>query len=115
MQIWIVPIVLFEELVEFAPVMVSAKDSGLRSMIKRRAYEVGIAAPSIHSFRRAFALEMLRGGADLLTLQRLLGHADLTVLRRYVKQNSDDLRAVHAAHSPADNAGWLLRSVLPAF
>jgi len=79
---------------------------GLRIMVRRRADLAGISPrPTPHSFRRAFALEMLRSGADLLTVQRLLGHADLSVIKRYVKQTTDDLRAVHAAHSPADRAG----------
>jgi site-specific recombinase XerD len=80
--------------------------TGLKSMVRRRAGQAGVARPQLHAFRRAFALEMLRAGADLLSLQRLLGHADLSVLRRYVKQNVEDLRAVHARHSPADNAEW---------
>ena len=42
-----------------------------------------IATPSLHSFRRAFAINMLRAGVDLLSLQRLLSHADLSVLTRY--------------------------------
>jgi site-specific recombinase XerD len=76
---------------------------GLRSLVTRRSRDAGIApAPSLHSFRRAFALAMLRNGTDLLTLQRLLGHADLSVLKRYVKQTTDDLQAAHAQNSPVD-------------
>lgn len=76
---------------------------GLRSLIIRRARDAGIQpAPTLHSFRRAFALAMLRAGTDLLTLQRLLGHADLSMLKRYVKQTTDDLQAAHALNSPVD-------------
>jgi site-specific recombinase XerD len=32
---------------------------------------------------------------DVFSLQELLGHSDLQVLRRYLKQNSDDLRLAH--------------------
>lgn len=78
---------------------------GLRSMLARRAKAAGVDMPSPHAFRRACALAMLRAGADLISLQRLLGHADLSVLRKYLKQNSDDLQAVHAATSPVDRAG----------
>jgi len=76
--------------------------SGLVSLLRRRAAAAGLPAPLPHSFRRANALGMLRGGADLLSLQRLLGHADLSVLRRYVKQTEGDLRAVHERASPVD-------------
>ena len=78
---------------------------GLRAVVMRRARNAGITpAPPLHSFRRAFAINMLRAGTDLLTLQRLLGHADLSVLKRYAKQNTDDLRTAHALASPVDNA-----------
>jgi len=36
--------------------------SGLRSMVKRRAKQAGVEAPTLRSFRRAFALSMLRNG-----------------------------------------------------
>ena len=73
---------------------------GLRSMITRRAAAAGIDPPQLHAFRRAFALNMLRAGVDVYTLQILMGHKDLQVLRRYLKQNSDDLQIAHARGSP---------------
>ena len=76
---------------------------GLRSMIARRARKAGIPAPEIHSFRRAFALEMLRAGCDVYTLQRLMGHSSLQVLQRYLKQSDCDLAEAHARFSPADS------------
>ena len=75
---------------------------GLRSMIKRRAAGAGVAAPSLHSFRRAFALAMLRAGVDLITLQKLMGHSDLSVLSRYLAQVTGDLRIAHDRASPVD-------------
>ena len=78
---------------------------GLRQVIRRRAVSAGVPAPSLHSFRRAFALLSLRSGADLVSLQRLLGHSDLSVLRRYLNQTDDDLRATHEKHGPVDH--WL--------
>ena len=79
--------------------------SGLRAIVRRRAASAGVLAPPLHSFRRAFALLSLRSGSDLLSLQRMLGHSDLTMLRRYIKQTEDDLRATHEKHGPVDN--WL--------
>jgi len=79
--------------------------SGLRQIVRRRAARAGVPVPSLHSFRRAFALLSLRSGADLISLQRLLGHSDLSVLRRYLKQTEDDLREAHEKHGPEDR--WL--------
>ena len=76
--------------------------SGLRMMVIRRAARAGVKAPSLHSFRRAFALASLRAGVDLVSLSRLMGHADLSVLSRYLSQDDEDLRLAHAKGSPVD-------------
>lgn len=77
--------------------------SGLRQIVRRRAHQAGIAAPGLHDFRRAFALSMLRNGVDIVSLQRLMGHSSLEVLKRYLNQNDDDLRVAHAKGSPVDS------------
>ncbi len=77
--------------------------SGLRDIVRRRAMRAGIAPPTLHSFRRAFALNCLRNGMDVFSLQRLMGHAGLDVLRRYLAQTTDDLRAAHSRGSPVDS------------
>lgn len=79
--------------------------TGLRDIVRRRAEEAGVPAPTLHSFRRGFALMALRNGVDLISLQRLLGHADLSVIRRYLAQTEGDLQAAHAKASPVDK--WL--------
>ena len=75
---------------------------GLRGIIKRLANQVGIESPTIHSFRRYFALEMLRNGVDVFSLQILMGHADIQVLRRYLKQTNQDTLRAHIKGSPVD-------------
>lgn len=74
----------------------------LRDIVRRRAQEAGIEAPPLHAFRRGFALDSLRNGADVYSLQRMMGHSDLAVLRRYLAQTQDDLRAVHDRAGPVD-------------
>ena len=76
--------------------------TGLRDILRRRAERAGIEAPTLHSFRRAFALLCLRRGVDVYSLQRLMGHSDLSVLRRYLAQTEDDLRRAHQQANPAD-------------
>jgi len=80
--------------------------SGLRSMVVRRAKRAGVKPPSLHSFRRFFALQCLRNGMDIFTLQKAMGHADLTVLRRYLAQTSEDVQAAHRIAGPVDNVDW---------
>jgi integrase/recombinase XerD len=55
-----------------------------------------------HAFRRSYALNCLRSGVDIFTLQLLMGHKDLQVLRRYLKQTEDDLR-LSVRFSPGDH------------
>jgi site-specific recombinase XerD len=81
------------------------RNSGLRQILRRRAAKVGIQEPPLHSFRRAFAINMLRAGVDIYSLQSLIGHTQLQVLRRYLKQTEGDLRIADALGSPVDRAG----------
>lgn len=76
--------------------------TGLRMIIQRRAKDARVKPPTIHSFRRLFALSMLRAGVDIYSLQLLMGHADLQVLRRYLKQTEQDTWAAHVKGSPVD-------------
>jgi len=46
---------------------------------------------------------MLRAGVDVFSLQKLMGHADLQVLRRYLKQTNQDVLEAHRKGSPVDN------------
>ena len=56
----------------------------------------------LHDFRRGFALNYFRNGGDIYSLQNLMGHADIQVLRRYIAQTKEDLHVAHQAYSPVD-------------
>jgi len=79
---------------------------GLREIIRRRAKRANVPTPKIHDFRRAFALECLRNDVDIYSLQKLMGHADLQVLRRYLAQTTEDIQEAHRKASPVDR--WRL-------
>ncbi len=76
---------------------------GLRSMFKRRATQAGIIPPLLHSFRRAFALSMVRNGVDLYTLQKLMGHASIDTLKHYLKHTTEDIQRAHEKFGPVDH------------
>ncbi|MFV2043989.1 MAG: tyrosine-type recombinase/integrase [Anaerolineales bacterium] len=58
---------------------------------------------TFHKCRRTFASWALRQGMDLLSLQRLLGHSSLEMVRRYAQQSDRDLKNAHLEFSPIDH------------
>jgi integrase/recombinase XerD len=77
---------------------------GLRAILHRRAIDAGVEEPTAHSFRRAFAIAMLRNGTDLYTLAKLMGHEGITVLQRYIKEINEDTEIAHRRSGPVDNS-----------
>ncbi|MGH8272647.1 MAG: site-specific tyrosine recombinase XerD [Gammaproteobacteria bacterium] len=71
------------------------------SLIRRYARQAGITdAISPHRLRHAFATHLLDHGADLRTVQMLLGHRDVTTTQIYTYVARERLKRLHAAHHP---------------
>jgi len=76
---------------------------GLRMVLRTRAGLANVKTPAPHGFRRQFALTMLRNDVDVFSLQKLLGHTSLAILRRYLAQNNEDTQLAHLKGSPGDH------------
>jgi integrase/recombinase XerD len=50
---------------------------------------------SFHILRHGYALNHVREGGDVFSLQRILGHTDIAITKRYVGLTEDDLKMVH--------------------
>lgn len=75
---------------------------GIAAALKRVGERAGVHPANPHRYRRTFAIACLRSGMDVYSLQRLMGHAGLDVLKQYLALTEDDLQRSHAAHSPLD-------------
>lgn len=76
--------------------------SGVVQLMKRLRDASGVEVLTAHALRRTFAITALRGGMDIHVLARLMGHADLQVLWRYLDILEDDLRKAHTNAKPVD-------------
>lgn len=75
---------------------------GLQRLLYRLGQRAQVKNCHPHTFRRTFALWSLRSGMNIYALQKLMGHADLNILRRYLALVEDDLRLAHQEHGAVD-------------
>lgn len=78
----------------------------LRQVINALGKKAGVKKCYPHRFRHTFSITYLRSGGDVFTLQMLLGHSSLDMVKRYARVAEIDAERVHRKASPADN--WRL-------
>ena len=77
------------------------KPDGIRKMFKRALAAAGLdESLSPHALRHSFATDLLEGGADLRSVQDMLGHASLTTTQIYTHVTPERLKEIHGLAHP---------------
>jgi len=78
---------------------------GIDRTVKACGEDAGITGVRVspHTFRHSFAVNYIRNGGDVFSLQKILGHSSLEMTRRYTELAQSDVLAKHQLFSPGDS------------
>lgn len=78
----------------------------IRHLLVNAGKRAGVKNVNVHRFRHTCAIQYLRNGGDVFTLQKIMGHATLDMVKKYLDIVTSDAKDAHRSASPADR--WQL-------
>jgi site-specific recombinase XerD len=75
----------------------------LAHLLNEIGTRAGVASVHPHRFRHTFAVFYLRNGGDVFSLQSILGHSSMEIVKRYLTLAQVDLDKAHQRASPVVN------------
>lgn len=82
--------------INHATIRLNLKDYGKKAGIKNKRV-------SPHTFRHTGALFYIMNGGDPFSLQKILGHSDMSMTRKYIQMTDTDVRRQHNSFSPINS------------
>jgi site-specific recombinase XerD len=79
------------------------KRRSLTHVVFRLGLRSGVRNVHPHRFRHTFAINYLRNGGDVFTLQKILGHTTMEMVKRYLHIAQTDIDRAHHRASPVEN------------
>ena len=74
---------------------------GFWKILKNYAQDAGISGEiTPHTIRHSFAVHMIENGADLHSVQEMMGHSDISTTQLYLNMNISRMRDVYAKAHP---------------
>ena len=86
----------------------------IQIMVRGYARKAGIAKKvTPHVFRHTFATELVKNGAEITAVQKMLGHASLAVTHLYARVAAVDVKKTHSVHHPREKHNAVKEEIEP--
>ena len=82
--------------------------SGINCLFQKIKKEYNLTGTKIsaHTWRHTFAKSFLLNNGDIFSLQKILGHADISTTKQYINLNDSDIKIQNDKFNPLDNHRW---------